>query len=309
MNATVLSTNVSARKGTKKQAVPAILIAPSGVVDDAHAGPGLRQVSMLSRELIEAFGRQSGRTYAWGDFAENVTTTGLNLHELAIPDRIRIAETEMELTQIGKACHGSDCAVFQEVGACVMPKEGVFCRVIRGGVVKPGDTITHAKIPLRMSVITLSDRASRGAYEDLSGPAIRQTLEEFLRSRRHRVEISQTLIPDDGERLREEVLAACAAGAAAVFTTGGTGIGPRDITPDVLQPLLDKQLPGIMEHARLKHADRNPAVLLSRSIAGVRGQTLVFALPGSPKAVVEYMEVIVSVLVHALAMVRGSDVH
>jgi len=275
---------------------------------DAHAGPGLRQVSFLSRELIEKFARQSGKTYGWGDFAENVTTAGLDLREIAIPDRLRIAEAEMEVTQIGKACHGSGCAIFQEAGACIMPKEGVFCRVIQGGVVKPGDTITHEKTPLRMRVITLSDRASRGEYEDLSGPAICRSLDALFGGRRYRVEIQRTVIPDDAVRLKEEVLTSCASGVSAIFSTGGTGIGPKDITTDVVQPLLDKQLPGLMEYVRLKHADRNPAVLLSRSIAGVRGQTLIFALPGSPKAVAEYMEVIESVLIHAFAMVRG-DAH
>jgi molybdopterin adenylyltransferase len=309
MDARVLATNISVRKGTQKQGVPSITIDQRGVVGDAHAGRGLRQVSLLSRELIEEFSRKSGKTYGWGDFAENITTEGLELREVAVPDRLRIGETEMEVTQLGKECHGSGCAIFQEVGACIMPKEGVFCRVVHGGVVKRGDIITHVPTPLRMRVITLSDRASRGEYQDLSGPALRQTLEEFFRGRRHRVQVSQTLIPDDAGRLKAEVLEACSAGAAAIFTTGGTGIGPRDITPDVLQPLLDKQLPGLMDYVRLKHAARNPAVLLSRSLAGVRGQTLVFALPGSPKAVAEYMEVIEAVLVHALSMIQGVDAH
>lgn len=309
MDARVLSTNISSRKGTKKQAAPVITLNPRGVADDAHAGPGLRQVSILSQEAVAAFANQSGRTCQWGDFAENITTTGLDLQLVAIPDRLRIAGAELEVTQIGKECHGSGCAIFQEVGACVMPKEGVFCRVIRGGAIRPGDIITHMPVPLRLHIVTLSDRASRGEYEDLSGPAIRQNLEAFLHGKRYRVEINRTLLPDDANRLREEVLGACAAGAAAVFLTGGTGIGPRDVTPDALQPLLDKQIPGIMEYVRMKHADRNPAALLSRAIAGLRDQTLIFSLPGSPQAVAEYMEAINAVLLHALFMIRGIDAH
>lgn len=309
MSASVLSTNVSPRKGTRKQPVPSIDIDDQGVVADAHRGGGLRQVSLLSREIIDEFSGSSGKTFQWGDFAENITTTGLNLRDVAIPDRLRIGEAEMEVAQVGKECHGSGCAIFNEVGACIMPADGIFCRVIRAGTVRPGDIITHVKVPLLLKVITLSDRASRGEYDDLSGAAITRSLETLMNGRRYRASISRALIPDEAERLKEEVIGACSAGAAAIFTTGGTGVGPRDITPDVLLPLLDKQIPGPMEYVRMKHADRNPAVLLSRSIAGLRGRTLVFAMPGSPRAVAEYMEVICSVLLHALQMVQGVDTH
>ena len=309
MDMSVLSTNTSACKGTKKQSVPFITLDSSGVVGDAHRGPGLRQVSILSSEIIDSFARQTGQTFQSGDFAENITTSGLDLRNVAILDRLRIAGTELEIAQIGKECHGKGCAIFNEVGACIMPNDGIFCRVTAGGKIKTGDTITHVETPLMMKIITLSDRAARGEYEDLSGPAIRRILEGFFSGKRYRLAITQALIPDDGERLRNEVLAACSEGVAAVFTTGGTGIGPRDITPDVLSPLLEKQLAGPMEYVRQKYAERNPAVLLSRSIAGVRGHTMIFAMPGSPKAIADYMEVISSILLHAMQMVRGVDSH
>ncbi|MEI6809936.1 MAG: molybdenum cofactor synthesis domain-containing protein [bacterium] len=309
MEATVISTNISLRKGVKKQAVSAITIDRQGAVDDAHRGSGLRQISILSREIIEEFAGKAGRSFAWGDFAENITTSGLDLRNVAILDRMQIGDAELEITQIGKECHGKGCAIFKEVGACVMPEDGVFCRVTNGGVVKSGDIISHIEVPLKLKVITLSDRASCGEYEDVSGLAIRQTLDKLFTGKRYRIIISRVLIPDDADKLRAEVIAACSEGVAALFTTGGTGIGPRDITPDVLIPLLDKQIPGPMEYVRIKYGERNPAVLLSRSIAGTRGQTLIFAMPGSPKAVAEYMEVICSLLFHSMQMVRGIDSH
>lgn len=309
MEATVISTNVSLLKGVKKQAVPALTIDRQGAVGDAHRGSGLRQISILSREIIEEFASKAGRSFAWGDFAENITTAGLDLRNVAILDRLRIGDAELEIAQIGKECHGKGCAIFKEVGACIMPEDGIFCRVIRGGTIKSGDVITHVPTALKLKVITLSDRASCGEYEDVSGLTIRQTLDKLFTGKRYRITLSQVLIPDDAGKLREEVIAACAGGVAAVFTTGGTGIGPRDITPDTLIPLLDRQITGPMEYVRMKHAERNPAVLLSRSIAGTRGQTLIFAMPGSPKAVEEYMEVVCSLLLHAMQMVRGMDSH
>ncbi len=90
-----------------------------------------------------------------------------------------------------------------------------------------------------------------------------------------------------------------------IFTTGGTGIGPRDITPDVIRPLLDREIPGIMDHIRIKYGTALPQALLSRSVAGVIAKTQVYALPGSPKAVEEYLAEILKILIHATLMVHG----
>ena len=95
----------------------------------------------------------------------------------------------------------------------------------------------------------------------------------------------------------------------AVFTTGGTGIGPRDITPDVIETMADRLIPGIMEHIRIQFGAEKPNALLSRSIAAVMGQTLVYALPGSVRAVSEYMGEILKTFEHALLMIHGIDAH
>ena len=133
--------NVSDRKGAIKTTVPRAIIDMSGLVGDAHAGPWHRQVSLLSQESIDRFGRTAGRTFLPGEFAENLTTLGLDLGDVSLLDRFRIGPVELEVTQIGKRCHGDGCAVFQAVGRCVMPKEGIFARVINGGVVRPADRI------------------------------------------------------------------------------------------------------------------------------------------------------------------------
>lgn len=308
--ATVVSVNVSEQQGTSKRPVAEIVVDARGVAGDAHAGDWHRQVSLLAVESIERFSAQSGRSFGYGEFAENITTRGLALADVHPLDRIRIGErVELEVTQLGKECHGGTCAIFQQVGRCVMPKEGVFTRVLRGGVVKPGDKVEVEPRALRCHVITLSDRASQGVYADRSGPRILERLEAFARDNAWRLEAQTALMPDDADQLRERLIAARDEGAHVAFTTGGTGIGPRDISPDVVAALADKQIPGIMEHIRAKYGAEKPNALLSRSIAAVCGQTLIYTLPGSPKAVDEYLDEILKSLEHVIFMLQGLYVH
>lgn len=305
----VVSVNRSAAKGTSKTPAPEIVITGLGVADDAHAGAWHRQVSLLAIESVERFSVSAGRTFQCGDFAENITTRGIDLLKTAVLDRIVIGEVELEVTQLGKKCHGDGCAIYREVGQCVMPKEGIFCRVLKSGALKAGDAITFIPRPLRIRVITLSDRAFQGAYEDQSGPRITACLEAFFENRPWHVQIEACLLPDDAGRLRAELADAREEHTDAVFTSGGTGIGPRDITPEVVAELADKLVPGIMEHIRVKFGAEKPNALLSRSVAAVLGHTLVYTLPGSVKAVDEYMEEILKTLEHAIYMLHGLDLH
>jgi len=129
-------------KGTRKKPVESGLIKEEfGLVDDAHADCTThRQISLLAEESIDKM-RQMGLKVGPGDFAENLTTRGIDLPALPIGTRLLVGqEVLLEVSQIGKECH-TRCAIFQQAGTCVMPLEGVFARVIRGGVVKPGDPI------------------------------------------------------------------------------------------------------------------------------------------------------------------------
>lgn len=304
--ASIVSVNISQAKGTIKTPVKTVSLIPTGVKGDAHAGPGLRQVSLLSRESIERFSQQYDRDFQAGEFAENITTVGLDLSQAKIRDRLTVGSAVLEVTQIGKTCHGDGCAIFREIGTCVMPREGIFARVITPGMVKAGDIIDHQPRPLRVTIITLSDRASRGDYPDRSGPAIAACLQETLAPRHWGLALDSVILPDEGDRLREVLLQT---EADVIFTTGGTGIGPRDVTPDVVRALLDKEIPGLMEFIRVKYGADIPSALLSRAVAGVRGRTLIFTLPGSVKAVQEYMTEILKVLEHSLMMLWDVEVH
>ena len=305
----VVSVNVSGKKGTVKRPVPEIRIDEHGVVDDAHAGPWHRQVSMLSREIVEEFEAEAGRKIKPGEFAENITVRDIDLRTVCILDRFTAGQVKLEVTQIGKECHGNECAVYREVGKCVMPEDGIFCRVIKGGKVKAGDPIQFLPRSLRFKIITVSDRASRGEYEDRSGPRLKALLDAFLQNTRWHPEIEAVILPDDADRLRSELAAARDSGVDVILTTGGTGVGPRDITPDVVSSLADKIIPGIMEHIRVKFGKVNPNALLSRGVAAVLGQSLVYALPGSVRGVEEYMAEIVKTVEHLILMLHGLDVH
>lgn len=158
---------------------------------------------------------------------------------------------------------------------------------------------------MKIKVITLSDRAFKGEYKDLSGPEIVKYIEEFADLSGCECRIETVIIPDEAQLLKAELEKAQTGGYDAVFTTGGTGIGPRDITPEVVTAMCDKMIPGIMDMIRIKYGADKPNALLSRSVAGLMGKTLVYALPGSVKAVREYMSEILKSFDHAILMVKG----
>lgn len=140
MSASVVAVNISARKGERKTSVSSARFKiDHGIVDDAHAGRWHRQVSLLAKESIDKM-RNLGLDVDSGDFAENITTQGVDLVALPIGTHVEIGEVLVEVTQIGKECHNR-CAIYHQAGDCVMPKEGIFARVLREGVVQAGDDV------------------------------------------------------------------------------------------------------------------------------------------------------------------------
>lgn len=144
--AKVVSVNISEKKGVIKKPVKEVVINHQGVEKDAHAGDWHRQVSLLAKESIDKFEEVLGRKLNFGEFAENITTEGITLYTMKPGDRLKIADVELEVTQIGKKCHGDGCAIFSQVGKCVMPKEGVFAKVIHPGRIKPEDEVIYIPI-------------------------------------------------------------------------------------------------------------------------------------------------------------------
>ncbi len=158
-------------------------------------------------------------------------------------------------------------------------------------------------------IITLSDRASRGEYEDLSGPGIEGQIKIFFKNQGFDIRIKKHLIPDDPELLEKLLTEARDTDINVVFTTGGTGIGPRDFTPDVAKKMIDKEIPGVMEMIRVKYGMVKPNALVSRGVAGTMGHSLIYTLPGSLRAVAEYCSEILPTVMHSLKMIHGVDDH
>jgi len=145
MDGRVLAINISEKKGVPKTAISeGEFIVDFGLKGDAHGGNWHRQVSFLGQESIDKVTAQGIEGLCTGKFAENITTEGIILYELPIGTKVQIADVIFEVTQIGKECH-QKCAIFHQVGECVMPKEGIFAKVLRGGIIKAGDEINIIK--------------------------------------------------------------------------------------------------------------------------------------------------------------------
>lgn len=151
-----------------------------------------------------------------------------------------------------------------------------------------------------IGIITASDKGSRGEREDASGRLIATMLQELGQIRSYKV------VADDAEQISKEmVIMADQLGVDLILTTGGTGLGPRDVTPEATLAVVDRQVPGIAEAMRAKSLEITSRAMLSRAVAGMRNKTLIINLPGSPKGVQECLEVILPALEHGLAIMKG----
>ena len=296
--AEIIAICTSARKGERKKNIgQGRLIAHQGLEGDAHAGHDHRQVSLLAIESIEKM-IAAGLKVGPGDFAENLTTRGIDLAGLPVGTRLQAgAEAVLRVTQIGKECHNR-CAIYYQAGDCVMPREGIFAEVLRGGPLKVGDTL-RIRLAYRFGVLTASDKGAAGEREEKSGPAAAEFLAPWGDV------VDTDVVPDDRASLKAALKKMVAAGLDAVFTTGGTGLSPRDVTPEATLEVVDRLVPGLAEAIRRETAAVTPLAMLSRGVAGISGRTLIVNLPGSPKAVRECLAVLAPVLDHALEILTG----
>ena len=282
----VLGICISERRGTQKKEVEeAVLKENWGIEGDAHAGNWHRQVSLLSFEKIEDF-RAKGADVDFGAFGENLIVEGYNLRKLPVGTRFHIGEAVLELTQIGKECH-SHCEIYKKMGDCIMPREGVFAEVVKDGRIHRGDEVEMelpaSDRPFTASVITLSDKGAAGEREDRSGPLAAEMLEQAG------YEVKEQMLLADGiEPLKSQLIRlADQRQMDVIFTTGGTGFSPRDLTPEATRAACDRMADGIAQ-AILSHSlSITPRAMFSRAVSGIRGGTLIVNLPGSPKAVRE----------------------
>ena len=297
---------ISEVRGVQKHAIPEADLTPEwGIVGDAHGGNWHRQVSLLGLEKIEAF-RAKGADVAYGAFGENLVVDGFDFRTLPVGTLLAVGDVLLQMTQIGKECH-NHCAIYKAVGDCIMPREGVFAKVLHGGHIKVGDEmelIPRAEpLPWQAAVITLSDKGARGEREDKSGPLI----VEMLTAAGYVVEETM-LLPDEAKALKAQLIRlADGRQVNLILTTGGTGFSPRDITPEATYAVADRNAPGIAEAMRYHSLSITPRGMLSRAASVLRGKTLIVNLPGSPKAVKENLEYILPSLGHGVRIAAGLD--
>jgi molybdenum cofactor synthesis domain-containing protein len=255
-------------------------------------------VSLLAIESIEKM-RKKGLDVHPGDFAENLTTEGIQLASLPLGTRLKVGEdVYLRVTQIGKECH-QRCAIYYQAGDCVMPKEGIFTEVLQGGQINEGDLLKIYPA-YRFAVITASDKGAQGMREDISGPLIGEMLLPWGDI------VQYHIMPDEKQPLADMMKKlADKEMVDLIITTGGTGLSPRDVTPEATRLIIEREVPGIPEAMRLHSLKVTPKAMLSRAVAGIRGNTLIINLPGSPKAVQENGFVFKQVIDHALEILSG----
>lgn len=289
---------ISEKRGTQKKNIEsAVFVEDWGIQGDAHAGKWHRQVSLLSQETIEAF-KARGAEITDGAFGENLVVSGYDFTKFPVGTRFACKDVVLELTQIGKECHHG-CEIFQKMGECIMPTNGVFARVLHGGTIQTGDEF---HVQYRVAVITLSDTASKGEREDVSG----QTIADIVTKAGYEV-VFRKIIPDDGEELTKLLCELADTDKAdLILTTGGTGFSQRDNTPEATMQAIERETPGISEAMRYYSLQITPRAMLSRGVSGIRKEALIVNLPGSPKAVRECLEYVIGALTHGLDILKGN---
>ncbi len=251
----VIAVCTSDRKGIQKKDVgTAHFSAEWGIDGDAHAGKWHRQISLLSADKIEAFNKR-GANVIPGAFGENLVVEGFDFRALPVGTLLRCNDVLLEMTQIGKECH-SHCEIYKKMGDCIMPREGVFARVLEPGTISVGDEMTivprEGHFPWQAAVITLSDKGAAGERKDESGPAIAQR----LRDAGYAV-VEEVLIPDDERILKQQLMRLCDQRQLdLILTTGGTGSAAQE----AIRAAADKAAPSITASA-------------------VRGKTLIIGSP------------------------------
>lgn len=305
----ITSINISQEKGHVKMPVENAKVIMNGIENDIHADDWNRQVSLLTRSSIERYEKKLGKAITPGSFGENIVIEGLEFGDVHLLDRIKCGEVIFEVTKTGIENHDEQCPFCEKENDCLMVNEGIFTRVVSPGVIEKGASAFHQPKLFRFHVITVSDRVSRGEYEDRSGMRILKNINHHFRRRNYHFTINQTIVPDDPRQLTSVLENSIKQNVDVIITTGGTGIGPRDITPDVAKSMLDREIPGIMDNIRIKLANKHPRAILSRNFAGIMDKSIIYLLPGSFSIVDDYMKELLVTMEDTMFMFHGLDIH
>jgi len=260
-----------------------------GIDGDAHASLGHRQVSLMAQEDEDE--DEDENSDAAAD-AANLVVSGVDLRSLGLGSQLRLG-SEVLLTITG-------------LGAGSAARPGLYARVLEGGTVAVGHGVQVVqridRSAFQVVVLTLSDRGSRAETADTAGPAAAELVKTAMAAHVYRTQI----LPDDKDTLAARLRHyADGHDIDLILTVGGTGLSPRDVTPEAVRDVIERATPGLDEAMRLASLAVTPFAMLSRACSGIRRQTLIVSLPGSQRAAVENLQVILAALPHGLAKLRG----
>lgn len=297
----IIAVCLSDKKGVPKKNVrKATLKENYGLIGDAHAGPGLRQVSLLAKESLQKISKK-GLKLGCGGFGENLTTNGIELTSFVVGTKLKGGESILKVTKIGKDCK-KPCSIYKRLGNCILPSQGIFAKVLKGGIVAQNDSIEIVPSKkISAGILTVSDKSASGQRKDKSGKLIINALKIIDAEA-----IRYKVIPDERELISATLRLWADEGILdLILTSGGTGFSPRDVTPEATKEILEKEAPGLVEMMRARSAAKTELAYLSRGVSGIRRRTLIINLPGSPKGVEEYLEIISPILGHAIEVMKG----
>ena len=296
----------SESKGVKKTLTSrGQLLAGFGLEGDAHGGEWHRQVSLLDVADVEIMRRRLP-DLEFGAFAENLVLAGVDLAALGLGSRLRLGrEAEVVFTQRGKTCH-SRCAIYYQTGDCIMPRLGVFARVLASGNIQIGDEVEVLEAigmdVLQAVVIIASDSSSRGEANDTAGPRIAELVRYHLNAHVYATEV----VPDEDDSMAER-LCHYANGPRVdlVLVVGGTGLAPRNVTPEAVHEIADGRVPILDETMRAASLQSTNNAVLSLAPCAIRNRTLILSVPGSWKAEEDNLHAVLPALSLGIAKLRG----
>jgi len=303
MHGHLISVNIGKVRGVPKHPVDEGFLTPDwGLKGDAHGGDWDRQISLFPVETMALVPKAIRAAFEPNTYSENLTIEGLPPEKLRVGTVLSIGTARIKILQIGKESYEPP----ESGRPYIVSREGRFGRVLSEGPVRAGDIVEIAEEGAfppeapRLVLVTLSDKGARGEREDVSG----QFLSWYATRMGGRILFSE-IIPDEKAKIKAALFKGIEAKADLILTTGGTGLGPRDVTPDATLEVIDRQVPGFAEAMRAESLKKTPNAMISRAVSGVADKTLIINLPGSPKAVAECMEVIFPALSHAIDKLRG----
>lgn len=305
MHGHLVSVNLGKIRGVPKHPIEEGILSPKwGLKGDAHGGDWDRQISLFPVETLSLVPRAIRESFEENSYSENLTIEGISPEKLCRGTILSIGGAEMKILEIGKKSFEPP----ESGRPYIVSREGRFGRVLKGGMVKPGDIVKILEAGSlepdapKVALITLSDKGARGEREDVSGRFL-----SWYATRLGAKVLFSSIIPDEKQVIRETLMKGVDAKADLILTTGGTGLAPRDVTPEATLEVIDREVPGFAEAMRAESLKKTPHAMISRAVSGIAKRTLIINLPGSPKAVAECMEVIFPALRHAIDKLRGDS--